>query len=68
MNSQTTALWKTAIGSLDAMTTVSTVLADMSSLTDEQRALSEALQAEVMNLASALKEIRILEAGSIVKT
>ena len=68
MNSQTTVLWKRAIGSLDAMTTVSTVLADMTSLTDEQRALSAALQAEVRNLASALKEIRILEASSIVKT
>jgi len=68
MNSQTTALWKRAIGSLDAMATVSTVLADMTSLTDEQRTLSAALQAEVMNLASALQEIRILEASSIVKT
>jgi hypothetical protein len=68
MNSQTTALWQRAIGSLDAMTTVSTVLADMTSLTHEQRALSAALLAEVRNLASALKEIRILEASSIVKT
>jgi hypothetical protein len=50
------------------MKIVSTVLADMTSLTDEQRALSAALQAEVRNLASALKEIRILEASSMVKT
>jgi len=40
----------------------------MTSLTDEQKALSAALQAEVRNLASALKEIRILEASSIAKT
>src|SRR3984893_1336623 len=68
MNSQTTVLWKRPIGSLDTMTTAAAVLADMTSLTDEQRALSAALQAEVRNLASALKEIRILEASSIVKT
>jgi hypothetical protein len=68
VSSPTTVLWKRAIGSLDAMTTVSTVLADMTSLTEEQRALSAALQAEVRNLASALKEIRILEASNIVKT
>ena len=68
MNSPTTALWKRAIGSLDAMTMVSTVLSDMTSLTDEQKALSAALLAELKNLDSALKEIRILEASSIVKT
>jgi len=40
----------------------------MTSLTDEQKALSAALLAELKNLDSALKEIRILEANSIVKT
>jgi hypothetical protein len=56
MTSQTTVLWKRAIGSLGAMTTVSTVLADMTSLTDEQWAVSAALRAEMTNLAAALKE------------
>ena len=67
MSSPTTALWKRAIGSLDAMTTVATVLAGMTSLTYEQKALSAALQGEVRNLAAALKEIRLLEASSITK-
>ena len=68
MGSPTTALWKRAIGSLDAMTMVSTVLADRASLTDEQqRELSAALHTEVRNLAAALKEVRLLEASSITK-
>jgi len=49
------------------MTTVATVLAGMTSLTYEQKALSAALQGEVRNLAAALKEIRLLEASSITK-